>query len=83
MLIVLSFGGAYLMSGPWRDLDPKPMVLSIISIVLFGLGALYVPPEILYIFLGIEQIVNYYFAWIGLTFFIGIPFMMFVFSRYD
>lgn len=81
MLAVFSFGGAYLMSGPWRELPREAMIASILAVA--GLAWLADQlPEILYVYQGILLDMNFYFIWIGLVFGIGVPLMTFMFYKY-
>lgn len=81
ILAVFSFGAAYIMSGPWRKLPPKPMTLSVVLVALLALAAQYLP-YYLYIYTGERITINFYWLWIILTAVIGAPVMMAVFKRY-
>lgn len=82
MPAILSFGMAYIMSGPWRKLPRVPMITSILVVAALALAAQYLP-GFLYVYLAIRLAWNFYFIWLGLVFVIGMPFMMFIFSKHD
>lgn len=82
MLAVFSFGGAYLMSNSWRKLPARAMVISTILVAVLGFVADYVP-EFAAVFLNQFVDMNFYLIWICLTLVVGVPFMMFIFYKYD
>lgn len=82
ILAVFSFGAAYIMSSSWRKLNGKAIVISIVYVLACAYGARYVP-SIMRVYAGIRiHHIDYYFIWLGLVFFPGIPFMMLMFSRF-
>ena len=82
MLAVFSFGGAYLMSNSWRKLPRQAMVTSTILVAVLGFVADYTP-EFAAVFLNQFIDMNFYLIWICLTLVVGVPFMMFIFNKYD
>jgi hypothetical protein len=82
ILVVVSFGGAYIMSKPWRQLPPKAMVLSVLAVAALAALANVLPGLYLDHY-GTRMYDNFYFVWLGLVLVLGVPFMMFVFDRYD
>jgi hypothetical protein len=80
-LAVCSFGGAYLMSGPWRKLPPKAMVLSILLVAVLAWLADKLP-NMYYNFTGNIVYDNFYIVWLGLVFMLGVPAMMWIFKRF-
>jgi hypothetical protein len=82
ILVVVSFGGAYIMSKPWRALPPKAMVLSVLGVAALAFMTQYVPGWYT-AYTGEPAYDNFYFIWLGLVLVLGVPFMMWVFERYD
>ena len=81
MLAVFSFGGAYLMSNSWRDMPAKAMILSILWAAFSALLASRLP-NMAYNMAGIIIPYHFFYIWIGLSFFPGVPIMMFIFKKY-
>ncbi len=82
MLAVFSFGGAYILSGSWRALPGKAIVISFLFVGFCGFAARYVP-GIMRVDFGVRLDVNFYFIWLGLVFLTGIPLMTVLFDKFD
>ncbi|GJL85164.1 MAG: hypothetical protein DHS20C02_09390 [Micavibrio sp.] len=80
MLAIFSFGGAYIMSGSWRALPGKAIFISFVFVGLCGVAARYVP-GIMRVDFGIRLDINFYYIWLGLVFFIGLPLMTVLFRK--
>lgn len=82
MLSLLSFGVAYWMSDSWRGLAAKAMILSILWVMFSALLADRLP-NLARNLAGVDIYLNFYIRWIGLSFFPGIPVMMYIFKKHD
>ncbi len=82
MLAIASFGFAYIMSGSWRSLPSNAGIISVVFVLTCGFFTRYLP-GFAYVNFGIALTANFYLLWVGLLFFIGIPFMMFVFHKFN
>ena len=80
MLAIFSFGGAYIMSGSWQAIAGKAAVISLVFVMFCGVTAHYIP-GILYVNFDIRLDMNFYFIWLGLIFFAGIPFVTVLFHK--
>lgn len=83
ILAVLSFGGAYLMSNSWRDMPTKMTIACIVWVLGSALLAFKLP-VILYEAAGIVVVqYNFFIRWAAVSFFPGVPVMMYIFRAFD
>ncbi len=78
ILAVISFGGAYVMSGSWRKFPGKAVIVSLVFALLTGVAARYLPGYA-YVYLNTSLATNVFFLWALLVFIVGVPFMTIVF----
>lgn len=82
IISVFSFGGAYLMSAVWRGIQSKGAVSAVAMVVVGAIVAQHLP-AFAYASFGYEIYLNYYFIWMGLMLFPGIPILMFIFKNFS
>lgn len=78
---IIALGLAFVLSAMWKDLRNKVLFMSMILTAGLAWCAQFVSPFIYVAFNRIVDI-NYFVGWAGLSFFIGVPVMMYVFYKY-
>jgi hypothetical protein len=80
IIIVLGYGLSFILGAAWKFMKGRVMTLTLIILGLCGLGAQYIPP-LVWIYAGIEWNFSFFFNWTLLTFILGVPAMIFTFSK--
>lgn len=82
MPTLLCFGGMYLLSSVWTGLPAKALIISVWLVIGFaGLG--HIIDNLIFLVGGWRYDIGFFTGWGLVSFFVGIPVMMWVYHVYD